>query len=166
MVKGKMKKYIIASLIILILNIALFHSIDAADTDIVTVNATVLSKSNCKFNSATAAIPFGTLDPSNPVDKTVSTSITFRCAGSSSMATFFISDDDGLYETGPNANRMKHSTIGTEYIPYEFTLNPTSGTVPKNTVQTLIISGTVNGTDYQNAATGTYSDTVVITLAP
>jgi spore coat protein U-like protein len=161
-----MHRYTIILLIALILNVAMLHPAAAADTSIVSVSATVVSKNNCKFNSATAALAFGNLDPANPVNKTVNTSVTFRCMGSSPMATFFIGDDDGLNESGPNANRMKHSTIGTEYIPYMFTLNPTSGTVPKNTVQTLTISGTVNGTDYQNAATGTYSDTVVITLAP
>lgn len=82
------------------------------------------------------------------------------------MATFFISDDDGLHKTGPNANRMRHTTLVTEYIPYTFSLNPTSGTVPKNEVQTLTISGTVNGINYQDAVTGNYSDTVVITLEP
>ncbi len=161
-----MKKYLCAFLLTFILNIPLFQIVDAADTDIVTVNATVLSKSNCKFNSAAAAIPFGNLDPANPADKTVNTTITFRCAGSSPMATFFISDDDGSYETGPNANRMRHTTLSSEHIPYTFSLNPTSGTVPKNSVQTLTISGTVNGIDYQDAVTGNYSDRVIITLAP
>ena len=161
-----MHRYIIILLIALILNVAMLHPADAADTSIVSVSATVVSKNNCKFNSATAAIPFGTLDPTNPVDKTVNTPITFRCAGSSPMATFFISDDDGLYETGPNANRMRHATLATEYIPYVFTLNPISGTVPKNSTQTLTISGTLKGVAYQNAAAGNYSDTVVITLAP
>ena len=161
-----MKKYIGAFFLTFILNITLFQIVDAADTDIVTVNAMVLSKSNCKFNSATAAIAFGNLDPANPIDKTVNTPITFRCAGSSPMATFFISDDDGLYETGPNSNRMRHTTVGTEYIPYTFTLNPTSGTVPKNSTQTLIISGTVKGVAYKEAAAGNYSDRVIITLEP
>jgi spore coat protein U-like protein len=161
-----MSKKILISFIGLFLFVALLQIVDAADTDVVIVNATVVSKSNCKFNSATAAIPFGTLDPTNPVDKTVNTFITFRCAGSSSMATFFISDDDGLYETGPNANRMRHATFVTEYIPYVFTLNPISGTVPKNSTQTLSISGTVNGVAYQDVAAGNYSDRVVITLAP
>ena len=161
-----MKKIIWAFFITVNLIVVLFSFAYAADTEIVTVSATVLSKNNCKFNSATAALNFGNLDPANPINKTVDTSITFRCMGSSPMATFFISDDDGLNETGPNANRMRHTTIGTEYIPYAFTLNPTSDTVPKNTVQTLTISGTVNGTDYQDAAAETYSDTVVITLAP
>ncbi len=139
----------------------------AADNTTVSVTATVLSKSNCKFSPPrTAALNFGTLDPANPVDKNASTSIIFRCGGSAPMATFFISDDDGLYETGPNANRMRHTTITTEYLPYSFTVSPTSGTVPKNTDQTLTISGTVRGADYQDASVGAYSDTVVISIEP
>jgi spore coat protein U-like protein len=155
-----------AFLSILFMLVAFSHPADATDTSTVTVSATVVSKNQCKFNSATAALAFGNLDAANPTNKTVNTSITFRCMGSSPMATFFMSDDDGLYETGPNANRMRHTTIGTEYIPYLFSLSPPSGTVPKNTVQALTITGTVNGVDYENAATGTYSDTVVITLNP
>ncbi len=146
--------------------IAFSQIADASDTGVVTVSATILSKNQCKFSSASAALAFGILDPANPVDKTVSTSVNFRCMGSSPTATFFITDDDGLHEISPNANRMRHTTIGTEYLPYTFTLNPTSGTVPKNTVQILTISGLVNGTDYQDAAVGNYSDTVIITLEP
>ena len=138
----------------------------AASTSSIAVTATVLSKNQCKFSTATAALSFGNLDPANPINKTVNTSITFRCMGSSPIATFLINDDDGLYETGPNANRMRHSTLGAEYIPYSFALNPRTGNVPKNTLQTLTISGTVSGLDYQDAATGNYSDTVVITLTP
>lgn len=158
------KKFLIFSLVVM--SLAFLQTSHAADTRTVTVTATVLSKNQCKFSSATAALAFGTLDPANPVNKTVNTSITFRCMGSSPIATFFISDNDGLYETGPNANRMRHTTLPTEYIPYVFSLSPTSGTIPKNTYHTLTINGTVNGTDYANAATGTYSDTVVVTIAP
>lgn len=141
-------------------------SIGYAASSTVSVAAVVLSKSNCKFNSATAALNLGSLDPANPVDKTVSTSITFICRGSANPATFSITDDDGLYKTAPNANRMRHTTVTTEYLPYSFTLNPASGTVPKNTNQTLTISGTVTGTDYQNAYIGNYSDSVVISIDP
>ncbi len=139
----------------------------AGDNTTVSVTATVLSKSNCKFRPPkTAALNFGTLDPANPVDKNASATIIFYCAGSAPMATFFISDDDGLYETGPDASRMKHTTITTEYLPYSFTVSPTSGTVLKNTDQTLTISGTVLGVDYQDASVGAYSDTVVISIEP
>jgi hypothetical protein len=140
--------------------------VNAADTHMVAVTATVLSKSQCKFNSKTSNLNFGNLDPANPIDKTTSTSITFRCGGSAPNATFSITDDDGLYETGPNANRMRHTTITTEYLSYSLTLNPTSGTLPKNTDQTLTIAGTVKGVDYQDALSGSYSDTVVISIAP
>lgn len=138
----------------------------AGDTSIVIVSATVLSKSECKFNSKTASLSFGNLDTSNPVDRVVSTSITFRCGGSVPMATFSITDDDGLYETGPNQNRMRHTTITSEYLSYSLTLEPTSGTVPKNTNQTLTITGTIKGVDYQDATAGSYSDTIVISISP
>ncbi len=138
----------------------------AGDTSLVSVSAVVLSKSECKFNSKTASLNFGNLDPSNPVDRIVSTSITFRCGGSAPMATFSITDDDGLYETGPDQNRMRHTTISSEYLPYSLTLDPTSGTVPKNTNQTLTITGTVRGVDYQDATAGSYLDTVIISIDP
>ncbi|MGB9628100.1 MAG: spore coat protein U domain-containing protein [Thermodesulfobacteriota bacterium] len=158
-----MKRFFLVFL--LSISILLYHAY-AGDTSVVSVSGVVLSKSECKFNSKTASLSFGNLDPSNPVDRTVSTAITFRCGGSAPMATFSITDDDGLYETGPDQNRMKHTTIPSEYLLYNLTLNPTSGTVPKNTNQTLTITGTVKGVDYQDAPAGNYSDTVVISIEP
>jgi len=139
---------------------------NAAETGLMTVTASVLSKSQCKFNSKSSTLNFGSLDPVNPVDKTVNATITFRCGGSAANATFLISDDDGLYEPGSDANRMRHATNTTEYLPYTLTLNPASGTVPKNTDQTLTISGTVRGSDYQDAIAGDFSDSVVISISP
>jgi spore coat protein U-like protein len=138
----------------------------AAETNLITVTATVISKSQCKFNTSASNIDFGNLDPANPVDKTVNTTITFRCGGSAPNATFLISDDDGLYETGSNANRMRHSTNSAEYLPYTLTLSPVSGTVPKNSDQTLTITGKVKGSDYEDAIAGSFSDSVVISINP
>ena len=116
----------------------------------------------------TAALNFGNLDPSNPVDVTTTTSVLFRCFRWFVFpVTFFIGDDDGLYETGPNANRMRHTSVTTEYLPYNFTLNPQSGTVTGNWANhTLTITGTVRGVDYQDATMGNYSDRVVISIEP
>jgi len=138
----------------------------AAGPNTLTVNATVLSKSNCKLNSATSTLDFGALNPVNSVDVTASASIILVCRGSAPIATFFISDDDGRYETGPNANRMRHLTVLTEYLPYDLTLNPTTASVPKNANQTLTITGTVRAANYQSAYLGNYADTVIITIAP
>lgn len=139
----------------------------AGSTSTVSVSAVVLSKGNCKFRSNTAALGFGSLDPGNPVDRTVNTTLIFRCqANGNNLITFSITDDSGLYETGPNAPRMRNTTYTTQYLPYTLTLNPTSGSVPKTVDQTLTVTGTVKGVDYQNALTGNYSDTVTISIDP
>jgi spore coat protein U-like protein len=131
-----------------------------------TVSATVLSKSNCKFDSKAAVLAFGTLDPADGSDVTTTTTIGFRCTGSAPIATFAITDDDGLYESGPDANRMRHATLGGQYLPYEMALSPVGGTVPKNEWLTLTVTGTVRGDEYANAYAGDYSDTVVISIDP
>jgi hypothetical protein len=138
----------------------------AADNKVISVSAVVLSKSQCKFDSKTATLNLGNLDPASPSDKSISTSMTFQCKGSAPIATFSITDDDGLYELGPNAHRMRHTTVTSEYLPYSLTLSPGSGTVPRNTTQTLMITATVMGDDYQDALAGNYSDIVVLSINP
>lgn len=138
----------------------------AAGNKTLSVTATVLSKSNCKFTTAASALNFGNLDPLNPVNKVVNASVVFRCGGSTPNATFFISQDPGLYKTGPGANRMRHATVLTEYLPYSLALNPITNTVPRNVNQTLTINETVNGVDYQGSYAGSFSDTVVLSIAP
>jgi spore coat protein U-like protein len=139
----------------------------AADSNSLSVTATVISKGNCTFRTKTSALDFGSLDPGNPIDKSVNTTIYYRCqAQGNRPITFAITDDDGLYEIGPDAPRMRHITQPTEYIPYSITLNPTSGTVPKTIEFPLTVTGTVRGVDYQNAAMGNYSDTVVVSIDP
>ncbi len=159
-------KKIIYSLTILVL-LFLAGDLLAADTNTLNVSATVLSNSVCNFRPPkTSTLNFGNLDPTNPIDVTVSTTATIRCAGNAANATFFISDDDGLYETGPDANRMRNAVVLTEFLPYSLALSPITATIPKNTDQIITISGTVLGADYQTAYVGSYSDTVIITVAP
>lgn len=130
------------------------------------VSATVVSNSNCRFNTTTSTLGFGALDPGNPTDKTVNTTTTYRCGGSAPIATFAITHDSGRYETAPNFPRMRHTTVTTEYLPYTITLSPSSGSVPRNTNRTLTITGTVKGDDYKGARAGNFADTVVLTIAP
>jgi len=157
------------SLIVMYLLIChLIISITVADaaSNTLTVGATVISKSNCKFKSATSALNFGALDPGNTTDAVDTTSVNFVCHGSAPMATYAISTDDGLHETSPGANRMRNTAVPTEYLPYSLSLTPTSGTVAKNAIQTLTITGTVTSQNYRSAYAGDYADTVVISLTP
>lgn len=138
----------------------------AASSAVVSVSAVILTKTNCRFSTNAATLAFGTLDPGNPVDVTVSAPVGFRCNGGPPMAVFLVTDDDGLNETAPNGNRMEHTILAGTFLPYEFSLTPESGTIPRNTPQTLTVTGTVRGADYQVAATGAYSDTVLVTINP
>ncbi len=138
-----------------------------ADTSNISVNATILSSSNCLFRPPkNVTVDFGNLDPLSGLNINLGASLIIRCAGSAPIATFAISDDDGLNETGPNANRMQHTVVATEFIPYSLSFSPTTATIPRNTDQVISISATLNGTDYQNAILGTYTDVITLTIAP
>jgi spore coat protein U-like protein len=137
----------------------------------VAVNATVVSRNAwCSFSSGTLSLNFGILNPANSTPVSVSTSVNFNCYRFFQPTVFSITDDGGLYETGPNIRRMRNTTHPSEYLPYGLTLNPTTGTLNfwegifgSNT---LTITGTVLAADYQNAFVGDYNDTVTITIAP
>ncbi len=138
----------------------------AASSAAVTVSAVILTRSNCRFITGAATLPFGDLDPANPVDVTLSVPVRFRCNGGPPTAVYVVTDDDGTAETGPDANRMRHATLPGTFLPYAFSVSPASGAIPRNTPQTLTVTGTVRGADYQAAAAGDYADTVVLTINP
>ncbi len=152
-----MKK--ILSLTIFLVLVLLFTGNGIArDTATVSVSATVVG--TCKFIIG-GNISF-TLDPSvgGDVDGTV-TQPTFWCTKG---ASYTISDDDGLYESG-TTHRMKHDTL-VEYIPYSFTYTASgTGNGPSDPI-TMNITSQVLETDYLNASSGNYSDTVTLTITP
>ena len=139
----------------------------AADSNVVSVTATVISRGYCEFSTNPSPLNFGNLDPSNPSDVTTTASVSFRCFRWFIFPVTFFIDDDGLYETGPNANRMHHTSVTTEYLPYNLTLSPQSGTITGNLANhTLTITGIVRGVNYQDARMGNYSDTVTLSIVP
>lgn len=155
-----MKKLVVA--VIAISVIAMAGMAMAGDSNTLTVSANVVG--TCKFSAATSTLAFGALDPTLATDATATGSTTFWCTKG---ASYTVTDDDGLYETGANANRMRHETIGTEYIPYALTYTPTSGSGSgKTSTITLNISGTIANANYVNASAGNYSDTVTLSITP
>lgn len=138
----------------------------AAGTASVPVNASVLSKSNCKFQGSTAVtLAFGNIDPSSATAATASAGLVIRCAGSAALATYALSIDDGLHGTGPGARRMKHAALNV-FLPYNVSVTPASGTVAKNVDVAIAVNGTVTPANFQDANVGAYGDTLVITLNP
>ncbi len=137
-----------------------------ADLTNVSVQATVLSNSNCRFRTATATINFGNIDQSVGGVITSSSIIQIRCGGAAPVATFVITDDDGLYETGPDQNRLRHSTDSTQYITYFFSASPTTGTIARNTNANITLSASIDSDDLSNAIAGTYTDTITLSITP
>jgi hypothetical protein len=130
------------------------------------VTTTVLTKSNCRFTTTTGTLNFGNIDPAGAADVSTTTSLSFRCNGSAPVATFLISDDDGLNETVADANRMGHTTLAGTFLPYQLSYTPTSASVPRGDIQTLSITGTVRSSDYRTAPVGAYSDMVILSILP
>jgi spore coat protein U-like protein len=158
--EAKMKRLIVTAVAAALLAWP-FAGALAAGNNTLTVSANVLG--TCVFNSATSTLAFGALDPTSAADATASGSTTFWCT---SGVAFALADDDGLYETGPDANRMKHVTAA-QYIPYSVAFS-TSAAVGGGAGSpiTLTIDGTILNADYVGAQAGDYSDTVVITVTP
>lgn len=170
---GAMKKLLIKTISAFIIWTALLAfsagSASAAGNAVMTVSATILSKSNCTFKTAAANLPFGVLDPISPVNVTASASAVFKCLGSAPLVVYMITQDSGLNSTGPGGNRMRHSTNPTAYLTYSLAIVPDTGSFPKETPpqdHTVTVTGTVLGADYQTALPGNYSDTVTLTINP
>ncbi|NDY92129.1 spore coat protein U domain-containing protein [Ideonella livida] len=131
----------------------------AADTATVPVTATV--QGVCKFTSA-GAIAFGTLDPSTTATS-VSATVTqpaFWCT----KGTSYTVTDSG---TAGSANMALGGTSTTELIAYSFSYTATgSGNGVTGTALNMGLSATVAKTAFQNAAAGSYSGNLVLTINP
>lgn len=137
-----------------------------AATGTITVTALVLAKNTCSITTGNLNFDVGALDPDNPVDINVGSSIDFSCSGNAGSTTITVTDDDGMYETGIDSNRMRHLQVATEFIPYSLTITQPSGSIPIGVGQSLGVTLFISGADYRNAFAGSYEDTVVVTIAP
>lgn len=138
----------------------------ASGSQAVNIAAVVLGNSNCRFTTASpSALDFGTIDPSSAASATASVTLGYRCNGGSAIVAWNIDANDGLHPAGPGAQRMRHATTFTQYLPYSLSL-PASGTAPRNTNQTMTLTGTVTPAAFQTAIAGSYADIIVLTITP
>lgn len=131
-----------------------------------TVGATVLSASNCKFRTGKGSVlAFGNIDPSSATNRTASVNLRIRCNGSAALASYSITAGNGLHGTGPGQPRMQHAVTATEFLAYAIDA-PFTGTTPKGATTVVAITGTITPAQFQNALAGNYTDTIVLTLSP
>ena len=113
----------------------------------------------CSF-STSGSIAFGSLDP--VVAPPVAGAVVQPAIQCSDTLPYTITDNDGLWETGIDANRMQDSVTGLSYIPYSmsYTAVKTGTGVP----QPMDISANIAGGAYAGAPVASYNDTVTLTV--
>ena len=136
----------------------------AAGAHTITVSATVLAGGNCRFQAAASSISLS-IDPASGAPGTASGTLSIRCNSAAANVAWNLSANSGLYGSSPSALRMRHGTSATEFLPYTLSF-PASGIVPRNTWRSLTVTATVLPADFQNALSGTYSDSVALSLLP
>ena len=99
---------------------ALSLPLGAANSNVMTVQAVVLSKNVCRFISTTSALNFGTINPTVASPVTASVTLQYRCNGSDPVAFWAVSSDDGLHALGAGQPRMQHATNAAAYLPESY----------------------------------------------
>lgn len=156
----RIRRFLVLVTAALMLTSALPYMAVASDTATVNVSAIVLG--TCSFNTSSATMDFGSLNPLTGSNSSANASLQFKCT----LGTLYsITDDKGLHETGTTF-RMQHASDNTQLIPYTFTYTNSGVGLGNLFPITLNITGGVLATDYQNAKEGSYSDTVTLTVTP
>lgn len=154
-----MKRLILTAMAVI--TAVMVSSAAMAATNTMTVSASVTG--TCRFSAATSTLAFGALDPSSATDGAGSVNVNFWCTRGTAYS---MTDDDGLYETGVNANRMQHAVTATEFIPYSISYAAAGTGLGATSPITLTVTGAITNANYINALEGAYADTVVLTVTP
>jgi spore coat protein U-like protein len=131
-------------------------SMAATVSNTVPVTATILG--SCTINTAAASIDFGSLDP--VLAPAVVATVAQPDITCTNLMAYTITDDDGLYETGVDQNRMWDAAVN--FIPY--TINYTSARVGTGAIDPMDITGNIAAGAYTGFPNGNYNDTITFTV--
>ncbi|PLX87873.1 MAG: hypothetical protein C0619_13860 [Desulfuromonas sp.] len=149
-------------MILLVMALVMFSgNVFAATSATLNVTATVVG--SCEIQAGTFA--FGSVDNFDNTDlnPTVLDSVQIKCGSGIGYA---VSDDGGAnggLNDALNGNALMDGTLGGQ-LKYKLAY-PTSGT-GTGALENISITGTIAAVDFQAAAADSYSDAVVLTIAP
>lgn len=118
----------------------------------------------CKISGGPLSLNFGALDPAAAFDVTsLPGAVILNCGGG---MPYSVSVDNGLYF----AAGKRRLSSGAWFIPYTITnalpiTGVGAGVGGPGSDIIIDLTGAINGADYVNAVPGSYSDTMVITVA-
>lgn len=130
------------------------------------VTAFVVSKSNCKIDTANLLLAFGNINQASTTTATASVNGVVSCKGGKDpTVAVALTLGTGNHAAG-GWRRMLHGTVASEYMRYGVSISPATAIINKNSSLTFTVTGTVLAPDYQDVMAGNYSDTVIISVAP
>ncbi|HET7401492.1 MAG TPA: spore coat protein U domain-containing protein [Usitatibacter sp.] len=138
----------------------------AADSYSLIVTATV--QGICKFTQASGqTLAFtnnasGGIDPSLAANATANASIAYKCTSGTAPSTF---TGVGANDTGGN-HVVKNGTNSMIYTVSLTGGGAGDGFGAGSTNKTVAVAGTILPAQFQSAPAGTYTDTLVVTIAP
>jgi hypothetical protein len=155
-----------ASAILLVAGLGLSPAALAGGTTNLTVTAQITGV--CKIIAPVSALSFGAIDPSGVANVTTTATFTTKCSNGTIETA---STDNGGNNAVGAQKRMQTTLPVGKFLAYGITYagDTTTGqgfgaAIVANTVT---ITGTITPAQFQNAtANATYTDTVVITVAP
>ena len=137
----------------------------ASATHDLAVSATVTG--NCRFNAAsgttlTLANSAGSIDPSLATDATGTANVLYRCTKGTVAS---VTAGNGLHFSGSR----RVSLDASNYMPYTLSLSGCNATGTGHGAGkdlTCAVSGAITAANHQNATSGVYTDTVVLSITP
>jgi hypothetical protein len=110
----------------------------------------------CSYNPGQPNVTgFGTINPTLTTTATFSITVNYKCTAGAS-ASFTIT---GANDTGPGAYRLRHVTQSSQYMAYSIAQVNEPGTK-------ITLNGQLVAANYQNAWTGSYTDTLSVLVLP
>lgn len=127
----------------------------AADSTTLAVSATVSGV--CKFSATSQPLAFGTIDPSLTTDKTMTADVKYKCTNKTN--SLGIAGITGAHSMSSGADSLAYTLaiVGDKGAGVGF------GTGKD---LTATVTGTITAAQYQNAAAGSYTENVALTITP
>lgn len=133
----------------------------AADNQTLAVTATVTGM--CKFSVLSTPLAFTDIDPSLTTDKTITANVLYKCTKGTASAG--VTATDGLSRNMKGVSPLQVADTLAYTLAFSGDTQVGAGFGSGND-RTLVVTGTITAAQYNNAASGSYSETVTLNITP
>lgn len=129
----------------------------AADSTTLAVSASI--QAVCKFNTTSYALGFGSINPSGGSNATATANVTYKCTNGTTPS--------GIAPTSGGLSRTM-TDGGTNSLAYTLSLGAIAAGsgFGSGETKTVVVSGTITPTQFQNAVAASYTENVTLDITP